>query len=189
MELDNYPDIGQFPMDCVSSLSNGRFLLSNSSSSQVTYSKQGLPGKPSDYIRNDPTPLSSLVPKVNVHSGDVISKIEDMLQHMVECIIGEKKELVLHLKSRMKPGDEVLDEASGAVKCSPTMETRTIRFPGKSAQEAWKFSMSKYELVQVLAEPCTAALLRILELCHEALVVGVVTTKRSLSSSSPVSHL
>lgn len=153
MDLNNYPDISLMPMDCLANLSNSCFLLSDSSSSELMSSGQRPRNQLSDRARtSDFTAPSSFVPNVNTQSGDIISKIEDILQHMVDCIIDEKKELVLNFKPRIKPGNKVFDATNGAIKCSTTMEARTIRFPGKTAQEAWKFSMLKCESAQVLAE-------------------------------------
>jgi len=46
---------------------------------------------------------------------------------------------------------------------------REIRFPGKTASETWRFTV----------------LLRILELCHEALITGMIMTKRDLYYRDP----
>lgn len=141
MELDDHPDMSGEPMDYLPTPSDGRYLLSNSSKG-LTSEEQGAPGKPPDTSSNDDfASPSSFVPRLNMQSGSIISKIEDILQQMVDCIIDEKKELVLHLKPRIRSGTEVLDAASGAIKSSATTKARTIRFPGRTAQEAWKFSM------------------------------------------------
>lgn len=110
--------------------------------------------------------------------GAVISKIEDIFESLVDCILDEKKELVIRLKCRAKLGPQVLHSGSGTVKSTPTTKERTISFPSKTPQEAWKFSRLKSGIGMVSAYSRTAALLRILELSHEALVNGVVITKR-----------
>jgi hypothetical protein len=144
MDADIHPNISRQPIDCPAAPSNGKSLLSNSLSCGLIPSDESASGKPSNCTRNNDLASScSFAPKVNMQSGDIISKIEDILHHMVDCIADEKKELVLRLKPRIKAGNEALDEASGAIKCSTTMEARAIRFPGKTAQEAWKFSMLK----------------------------------------------
>jgi hypothetical protein len=141
MELYDHPDMSEEPMNCLPTPADSRYLLSNSSSKGLTSMAQRGSGKPPDpSASNGFALLSSVVPKVNTQSGSVISKIEDILQQMVDCIIDEKKELVVHLRSRTRSGNEILDVASGATKNSATMEARTIRFPGRTAQEAWKFS-------------------------------------------------
>jgi hypothetical protein len=129
MELNDHLDMSREPMDYLITLTDGRYLLPNSSSKGLTSG-----------ANNDFASPSSFIPKLNMQSGRVISKIEDILQQMVDCIIDEKKELVLYLRPRVRSGNEVLDAARGAIKSSATMEARTIRFPGRTAQEAWKFS-------------------------------------------------
>src|SRR5580658_7712071 len=133
MELDDHPDMSGEPMNCLPTPADGRYLLPNSSSKGLTSMAQRGSGKPPDpSASNGFALLSSVVPKINTQSGSVISKIEDILQQMVDCIIDEKKELVLHLRSRTRSGNEILDVASGATKNSATMKARTIRFPGRT---------------------------------------------------------
>lgn len=142
MDLDDHPDRSQQAIDCLTALSDGSPLLSNSPSSKlISLDKKGTSRTSNAAGSTDLTTPSSFVPRVNIRSGDIISKIEDILQHVVDCIIDEKKELVLHLKPRMRPGNEVLDAASGVIKYSTIMEVRTVRFPGKTTREAWKFGM------------------------------------------------
>ncbi|OBT91378.1 hypothetical protein VE01_10591, partial [Pseudogymnoascus verrucosus] len=93
----------------------------------------------------------------NLQAGEVITKIEDIFESLLDRIINEKKCLVLHIKSRGKKGGQTLDAATGAIRNTRNVETKEITFPGKTQKEAWKF----------------AALLRILELSHEALVTGI----------------
>jgi hypothetical protein len=141
MELDDYPDMSGEHMNYLPTTSDGLYLLPNSSSRGLTSVEQKnsvqLPG---DSISDDFVSLSSLSLKVNTQSGRVISKIEDILQQVVDCILDEKKELVLHLKPRIRSGNEALDAHTGAIKTSSKTEARTIKFPGRTAQEAWKFS-------------------------------------------------
>jgi len=141
MELDDHPDMSGEPMDHLYTPSDGRYLLPNSPSKGLTSAEQRALSKPPDTSSsNDFASPYSFVSRLNMQSGSVISKIEDILQQMVDCITDEKKELVLYLKPRIRSGVEVLDAASGAIKSSATTEARTIRFPGRTAQEAWKFS-------------------------------------------------
>jgi hypothetical protein len=70
-------------------------------------------------------------------AGCVVSKIEDILENMIDCISGEKKELVIHLKPRFK---QVPSSVHQAMRHIPNTKSRTVRFPGKTLQEAWKFS-------------------------------------------------
>ncbi|EKD19458.1 meiosis-specific topoisomerase Spo11 [Drepanopeziza brunnea f. sp. 'multigermtubi' MB_m1] len=103
--------------------------------------------------------------------GLVISKIEDIFESITDCLLDEKKELVIQLKSRSKSKSKSKSK-SHKPQCEQDDDdgdgdgerekSRMITFPSKNAKEAWKFT----------------ALLRILELSHEALVTGIVTTKR-----------
>jgi meiotic recombination protein SPO11 len=70
--------------------------------------------------------------------GAVISKIEDIFEAMTDCILGEKKELTIQLKTRSKTKSKIDD--SQLAKKKTKSETKIITFPSKSPQEAWKFS-------------------------------------------------
>jgi meiotic recombination protein SPO11 len=72
----------------------------------------------------------------------VISKIEDIFEAMTDCVMDEKKELVIPLKTRDKKKSKSDD--LGPTKRRKKSETGTITFPSKSPQEAWKFS--RFEL-------------------------------------------
>ncbi|KAI9744265.1 MAG: hypothetical protein M1818_002417 [Claussenomyces sp. TS43310] len=104
----------------------------------------------------------------SVQAGSVITKLEDMFESMVDCLIGEKTGLTIHLRSRGRSQQRAFD-SEGAVIDTPNFQVREITFPGKTAAEAWKFT----------------ALLRILELSHEALVTGTVMTKRDIYYRDP----
>lgn len=82
------------------------------------------------------------------HAGVVISKIEDIFESIADCMLGEKKELTIKLKSRTRREEmtgenqdenQTSDETS-ARKKRPKDLFRNITFPSKSPQEAWKFS-------------------------------------------------
>ena len=70
----------------------------------------------------------------------VISKIEAIFENIATCILDEKKELEIRIKTRGKQATKARDVATGTLKSLPNNETRSIRFPSKSPQEAWKFS-------------------------------------------------
>ncbi|TVY41187.1 Meiotic recombination protein, partial [Lachnellula subtilissima] len=110
-----------------------------------------------------PTPATRNSP------GAVISKIEAIFEAMTDCLLGEKSELVIQLKTRMSKTEATSDgdghdESAPSTRKKTKSDTRTFTFPSKSPREVWKFT----------------ALLRILELSHEALVTGIVTTKRDI---------
>lgn len=111
-------------------------------------------------------------------TGRVITKIENIFESIADCILNQEKELVISLKSRPKCKSRDSEESISSSKPNP--EIKNITFPSRSPQEAWKFSESKMILQGQRTDPSSAALLRILELSHEALVTGIVTTKRFL---------
>ncbi|TVY82608.1 Meiotic recombination protein rec12 [Lachnellula suecica] len=112
----------------------------------------------------NPNPSSNTVNRNS--PGAVISKIEDIFEAMTDCLLGERKELVIQLKT----GRRKQKSKSDADNTKRTRSgIRTVTFPNKSPHEAWKFT----------------ALLRILELSHEALVTGIVTTKRDIYYRDP----
>jgi meiotic recombination protein SPO11 len=118
---------------------------------------------------------------INLQAGEVITKIEDIFESLLDCIINEKKCLVLHIKSRARNGRHTIDAATGAIRNAGNVETKEITFPGKTQKETWKFGKCFSGSIkgwQILILNLIAALLRILELSHEALVTGIVTTKR-----------
>ena len=114
-------------------------------------------------------------------AGEVVSKIEAIFEKIAGCILEEKKELVIKLKTRGKQGAKTRNVDTGIIKSLPDDTMREVKFPSKSPKEAWRFSeLCKRQEVNTYLLGA-AALLRILELSHEALIAGVVTTKRSSS--------
>jgi hypothetical protein len=73
-------------------------------------------------------------------SNAVIAKIEAIFESLHDCILDKKKELVLELKTRRRRQDEKRDPINGTILNAPNYDTRRIRFPSLSPQEAWKFS-------------------------------------------------
>jgi len=74
---------------------------------------------------------------INRHSnqsGAVITKIEDIIESMADCILDGKKPLVIYLKSRRKRVKREDDEDEGDT------EAMAIRFPSRKRKEAWRFS-------------------------------------------------
>jgi meiotic recombination protein SPO11 len=67
-------------------------------------------------------------------AGAVISKIEDIFESIAESILDQKKEIVIRLKSRQKPGNQKIANQNG-----PAEAQNEVRFPSRSPQEAWKF--------------------------------------------------
>ncbi|KAF5875863.1 putative meiosis-specific topoisomerase spo11 protein [Botrytis fragariae] len=96
-------------------------------------------------------------------TGSAICKIEEICEAMTDCMIGRRRQFSIHLKSR----------SLGAKDATPGSKeiftSRVVQFPSSSPREAWKF----------------VALLRILELSHEALVTGNIITKRDMYYRDP----
>jgi meiotic recombination protein SPO11 len=72
--------------------------------------------------------------------GAVITKIEDIFESIADCILEEGKELVIPLKTRPRKKNIANDDGSTQVNKGSSVEARSITFPSKSPQEAWKFS-------------------------------------------------
>lgn len=71
-------------------------------------------------------------------AGSVIAKLEDILETVVDCMLGEEP-LVIHLKTRSKSTKQILDPNTRVLKNDGSADTREISWPGKSQREAWKF--------------------------------------------------
>lgn len=130
--------------ECLSKLpasQDDHSLEPNSPSSSFISRKQGISSTASMSVHF--SHISSSLPYAqssNKQAGAVISQIEDTVRKMVDCMTQEKKELVIHLKSRPRAGTQTLDPVTGAISNFVTKEARPIKFPGKTPQEAWRFS-------------------------------------------------
>ncbi|KAF7940533.1 uncharacterized protein EAE98_000660 [Botrytis deweyae] len=96
-------------------------------------------------------------------TGSAICKIEEICEAMTDCIIGRRKQFSIHLKSRSLGTKNVIPGSK------EVFGSRVVQFPSSSPREAWKF----------------VALLRILELSHEALVTGNIISKRDMYYRDP----
>lgn len=95
---------------------------------------------------NRPPTASESSPVTQNSPGAVISKIEEIFEAMTDCLLGEKSELVIQLKTRSKTkaksdAKEEDDDDAPSRRKKARLETRTIAFPSTSPQEAWKFSV------------------------------------------------
>jgi len=70
-------------------------------------------------------------------AGAVIARIEDIFESIADSILHEKKELIIRLRTRRRTKNHNLDPSNSAVRNAS--DTKLIRFPSKSPQEAWKF--------------------------------------------------
>lgn len=83
------------------------------------------------------------------HAGAVITKIEDIFDSIADSILDEKKELVIQLKARSRLGIQARDPLAETIKSLPKSEPRTIKFPSKSPQEAWKFGIYRSSEIKI----------------------------------------
>ncbi|QSZ31276.1 hypothetical protein DSL72_000839 [Monilinia vaccinii-corymbosi] len=111
--------------------------------------------------QRDPGNTSTL----SYQTGSAICKIEEICEAMTDCIIGRRKKFSICLKSRNSNTKHRAEDS----KEQTIPRTIIVQFPNSSPREAWKFS----------------ALLRILELSHEALVTGNIITKRDMYYRDP----
>lgn len=75
-------------------------------------------------------------------TGVVITKIEDILDTITDCILAGKKELVIELKSRSSQKKKDFDHDVDMYRKLRT-SIRKIRYPSKCPTEAWRFGMSR----------------------------------------------
>ncbi|KAF2728244.1 meiosis-specific topoisomerase Spo11 [Polyplosphaeria fusca] len=92
----------------------------------------------------------------------VIARIEEMLENIVDGLLGEKKSISITLKSRSGLTRRTAGLPTGSSSLPP--KVAEIGFPGATAQEAWKFTV----------------LVRMLEIVHASLIDDVVVTKRQV---------
>lgn len=160
MDLDLFEDILISSETASDRISVHSTLLSNSHNSTLT----------NQPVSEHPQTHSGVLPPASsTPESSVISKIESILESIASCILEEKDELTIHLKTR-KPATSKKSNSSK----DNSNQLRAVTFPGKKLEEGWKFTV----------------LLRILELSHAALVKGAVITKRfvpSPSNSPPIS--
>lgn len=133
MELDL---LAEYLRDDDTLMEDSSSLLSNSPRRRLTHEAESTEDVFQDGDSNSPSI------KVATHSsqvGAVVSKIEDIFESIADCILDEKKELVIQLKCRhrAKTNDEegALDRRRKA-----SSGGRKITFPSKNEKEAWKFS-------------------------------------------------
>lgn len=124
--------------------SSDRLLLHNSPYDKLI--SQNQLGKPLPENHADSQLISQGAPRNNnLQAGEVITKIEDIFESLLDCIINEKKCLVLHIKSRRNNGRQTLDAITGAIGNTGNIEAKEITFPGKTQKEAWKFGECSWD--------------------------------------------
>jgi meiotic recombination protein SPO11 len=79
------------------------------------------------------------IPVDRNQAGAVITKIEDIFESIADCILDDGKELMIPLKSRTRNKNTANQDDSTKANRSLNSEARSITFPNRSPQEAWKF--------------------------------------------------
>ena len=119
---------------------------------------------------------NTIVPVVSnvAHSPQALrEQIETIFADAANSLVSNSGQLALQISSRPRSSEDrdVLDEN--------ILRHRTICFPGKTPQDAWRFSQQNTKmLIDIRAHLRLAAYMRVLELIHESLIEQVVTTKR-----------
>ncbi|MCJ1365766.1 hypothetical protein MMC16_004891 [Acarospora aff. strigata] len=122
--------------------------------------------------------VSSVSPMPNQQRAEdpptnlVILKIEQIFESFCDVILEDRQEglaiplVTAHQASKFN----TLDLETGSIRSDPTVPAVDVCFPGKTPEEAWRFTV----------------LVRILELIHEALTDNVITTKRDIYYKDPL---
>ncbi len=82
----------------------------------------------------------SRIDPVPHRAGSVITKIESIFESIIDCVIGEKKELVIQLKSRSKQ-KSIPPREDNDTDLRRKSDIQKIKFPSKCPTEAWRFGM------------------------------------------------
>ncbi|KAK5733773.1 Signal recognition particle [Elasticomyces elasticus] len=128
---------------------------------------------------------ASMKSKSNVVTSPAspLEKITAVFEQIAEEMVEREPEIAITLNVRPRIAPQTITSDATA---SPDVKVRRICFPGKTAEEAWRFSKRACTLdksVQRLT--WTAIVLRILELMHEALRTGVTISKRDMYYRDP----
>ena len=107
----------------------------------------------------------------------VVSKIEECIRVIADGL-QRQVEVSISLKARKQRA------ASAPPGNEQGMSETLVRFPGRNAQEAWRFGRYSWLALGITADLNTAVLVRILDLLHESLINNVVVSKRCILSSS-----
>ncbi|CZR56625.1 related to MEIOTIC RECOMBINATION PROTEIN REC12 [Phialocephala subalpina] len=111
-------------------------LLQDLPNSRLTTAE--LPGAPG--TSTGPSRVStkrSALPSAPNRAGAVILKIENIFESIVECVMGDKKELVIQLKTRSKKAKDSEEDVN--MELGRKSDIRRIKFPSKGPREAWRF--------------------------------------------------
>ncbi len=75
------------------------------------------------------------------HTVTVVQKIEKVFETFTDALLAKKNELAVSLKTRKKATNTSAASAANVTYDDTSLTERRICFPGKSEDEAWRFSM------------------------------------------------
>lgn len=70
----------------------------------------------------------------------VLEKIEEVFERIADALLDEKDDLAITLKTRVSRANVPTTSTSNSILGPVTTKSRRICFPGKTAEEAWRFS-------------------------------------------------
>lgn len=118
------------------------------------------------------TAMSKDQPRLTGPGPSVIQRIESVFEEIADSLLSEKDRLSITLKTRPKESTHPLVTSNRVVK------ERRICFPGKTAEEAWRFSTCDSNSSLGLTDIHAAVVTRILQLMHQGLRDNVTLSKR-----------
>ncbi|KAL8781951.1 MAG: hypothetical protein Q9213_005790 [Squamulea squamosa] len=116
---------------------------------------------------------------------ETIQKVEDVVHQIIRSLQQEKDTVYIALRTRKRPATS----PSVNLSRSSAHTQYKLSFPGNTPDEAWRFSTpglteTVCRRTSSMLTRSPAVVLRILELIHEALVSGVVVSKRCASDGA-----
>lgn len=111
-------------------------------------------------------------PRLTGPGPSVVQRIESVFEEIADSLLSEKDRLSITLKTRPKESTHQLVTSNRVVK------ERRICFPGKTAEEAWRFSTCDSNSSLGLTDIHSAVVTRILQLIHQGLRDNVTLSKR-----------
>ena len=104
-------------------------------------------------VRSVPVPLPQDVPNTTANAAhsvsseaadrssmSVINKIEAIFEEIADALLQEKNELTVTLLRRTQPQNVSATSPVELTNPSQSVVSKRIRFPGRTAEEAWRFS-------------------------------------------------
>ena len=92
--------------------------------------------------RNAAYAASQLIPPLEEVPKHVAEKIEAAFEDIADALLDERNQLTITLKIRPRASNGSNSSAHHPNATYHTVKTKQVCFPGKSAEEAWRFSMN-----------------------------------------------